>query len=200
MIARLTARLIERITGRPVSVVQVLEPRAMARLSALALIAGAAIYGASWTHPEPSATAGSVSIIHPWARGGERMGQQFPVYVTLANSGQVQDRLVSAESPLAERVIIKELDRRDGLVSARQLDALILPPQSRQTLRPGQSQITLDRLKTTIRPGDTLPLNLQFERAGNIKVTVVVENVGQPDHPEHFPLADRIDERGGLRK
>jgi copper(I)-binding protein len=200
MIAGLIACLVQRLTGASTPVVNPISARAMVRLLVLAVIAGAVTYAASWIHPEPVAKAGAVSIIHPWARGSARPGQQLPVYVTFANTGQVQDRLLSAESPLAERVLIKELDLRGGLLSARQLDALVLPPQSRQTLRPGQSQMTLDGMKALINPGDGVPLILRFERAGVMTVTVNVENLGQPDHPEHFPSADRFDERGGLRK
>jgi copper(I)-binding protein len=180
------------------SAADVLSSRTLQRLAGVSVLGAAAFYGASFIHPEPAATSGFVSIIHPWARGGARMGQQLPVHVTFANGGQVQDRLVSAESPLAERVIIKELELRGGFVTARELDDLILPAQSRQTLRPGQSQITLDSVKTHVQPGDSVPLTLRFERAGTLKVLVTVENIGQPDHAEHFPSADRIDERGAV--
>lgn len=200
MIARVLALLRGR-SGVPAALlISAINPRTLLRLGAVAVIGGFAIYGASFIHPEPVAKVGAVSIAHPWARGGARTGQQLPIYATFSNAGLSADRLISATSPIAERAIIKELDLRSGFLAARELDALHLPAQSRQTLRPGQSQITLDGIKMVINPGDRVPLTLRFERAGIVKVMVDVENIGQPDHPEHFPSADQLDERGLARK
>jgi copper(I)-binding protein len=182
------------------SAADVLSSRTLQRLAGVSVLGAAAFYGASFIHPEPVAKVGSLSIMHPWARGGARAGQQLPVYATFKNDGLTGDRLVSADSPIAARAIVKELDLRGGFVTARELGDLILPAQSRQTLRPGQSQITLDGVKTNIQPGDSVPLILRFDRAGTLKVMVTVENSGQPDHAEHFPSADRIDERGAVRR
>jgi copper(I)-binding protein len=177
-----------------------LDLQILRRLLALSAIVAAALVGVSFIHPEPVARVGPISVSHPWARGGARTGQQLSVYLTLANAGATTDRLIAAASDLAERAIIKELELNRGLVSGRELDAFTLPPGSRQTLRPGQAQITLSGLKRVVGPGDLVPLTLRFERAGLVEVKVVVENLGQPDHPEHAPIADRIDERPALRR
>jgi copper(I)-binding protein len=200
MIARVLALLRGRSGVLAAPIISAIGPSTLLRLGAVAVIGGFAIYGVSFIHPEPVAKVGPVSIAHPWAKGGARVGQQLPVYATFSNAALTADRLISATSTIADRAIIKELDMRGGFVAARELDALKLPAQSRQTLRPGQSQITLDGVKMAIGPGDRVPLTLHFERAGIVKVMVDVENIGQPDHPEHFPSADQIDERGLARR
>lgn len=200
MISRVMALLRGKLSVAAQPVVSGIGRRALLRLGGLAVIAALVVYAASFIHPEPVAKVGSVSVAHPWARGGARVGQQLPVYATFSNASLNADKLISATSPAAERAIIKELDLRGGLIAARELDELRLPAQSRQTLRPGQSQITLDGMKTAIGPGDRVPLVLRFERAGIVTVMVEVENLGQPDHPEHFPMADRVDERGLLKR
>lgn len=200
MIALIIDRLRARLSGNAPTAVSTLDPRSFLRLASVAVVAAGAIFAGSFIHSEPAGKAGAISVTHPWARGGARAGQQLPVHATFENAGSSGDRLISAASPMAERTIIKELDRRGGLISPRELDGWSLPPLSRQTLRPGEAQITLDRVKMGIAPGDRVPITLQFERAGIVTVMVMVENVGQPDHTEHFPAADRFDERRGLRR
>lgn len=56
------------------SAADVLSSRTLQRLAWVSVLGAAAFYAASFLHPEPVAKVGSLSIMHPWARGGARAG------------------------------------------------------------------------------------------------------------------------------
>lgn len=49
-------------------------------------------------------------------------------------------------------------------------------------------------------PVVTSPGPRSFKRASTNTLRLAVANIGQPDHPEHFPLVDKTDERGIRRR
>lgn len=131
------------------------------------------------------------------ARLGPRTGRQLSVHLTLANAGATTDSVIAAASDLLKRAIIRELEPVRGLVPACALRGSALRLGSRQSFRPGRAQITFTRLRKPSVPVDLIRSALSFERAGLVQVRIVVESLGQPDHA---PIADRIDERTGLRR
>ena len=162
-------------------------PRAeLARGAIAMLLVGFAIYGLRQIHPEPVAAREGTAVVHPWAKGGVQAGGQLPMYVVLANTGATTERLLFVTSPLAERVVIKQLVREQGLIRPNELEDLPLAPGSRLAFRPGERQITLIGARERIEPGDRIPLTFVFERGGAMNVSLHVENLGQPEHDDHF--------------
>ncbi len=159
---------------------------ALARGAIVMLLVGSAIYGLRQIHPEPVAAREGTAVVHPWAKGGVRAGGQLPMYVVLANTSVTPERLLSVTSPLAERVVMKRLVREQGLVRPNELADLPLAPGSRLAFRPGERQITLIGARQRIEPGDRIPLTFVFERGGAMNVSLQVENLGQPEHDDHF--------------
>jgi periplasmic copper chaperone A len=114
-----------------------------------------------------SYTLGAVEIGHPWAR--PTTAQLGTAYLVLAVQGAGADRLSEAESPVAERV---ELRNAAG-EAVRGIEIL---PKRPVVLRPGKPYLALVGLKQPLRLGESFPLTLRFEAAGEITVTVMVEN------------------------
>jgi copper(I)-binding protein len=132
-----------------------------------------------------SGTNQNIAIEHAWSKGAVAAGQALPVFLTINNPQGEGDRILSIQSPLATSAVIKRIDSDGALLRATLVDTLEVKSGQRLNLRPGEYQISLMSVTKNIQPGDRIPLTLRFERAGNIEVRVLVENIFEPEHAEH---------------
>ncbi|MBX9715353.1 MAG: copper chaperone PCu(A)C [Burkholderiaceae bacterium] len=117
---------------------------------------------------------GEIDIGHPYARP-TREGQTVGGgYLKLANKGAA-DRLVSASSPAAGAVEIHTMSMEGDVMKMRQVDAIELATGQTVELKPGGYHLMLMGLKAPLKAGDKLPLTLKFEKAGEVVVTINVE-------------------------
>jgi periplasmic copper chaperone A len=148
---------------------------------AITLISFGPIAGARAAH---DVTIGDLTIGHPWSRaaGANANGVAF---MSIRNSGTQPDRLVSARTPMA-RVVELHTHIRDGDVMRMRpvTDIPILAGQTVQ-LRPGGLHVMLIGLTAPLVRGATAPLTLQFERAGEVTVSLQVEAAGSSGGHRH---------------
>src|SRR5690606_23413610 len=124
-----------------------------------------------------SATIGQLSVEKAWARAtvpGAAVGGGF---VSIRNKGD-DDRLIGAESPVAARVELHTMTLQDGVMRMRQPDAIELPAGKGVELRPGGHHLMLMDLVRPLREGESFPVTLRFEKAGEIEVPVQVLSLG----------------------
>lgn len=171
--------------GEAASVPRFLSRGALIRLGVVAAVGLGLFLSFGLTHVEPIAKRADIGVIHPWARGAARAGEQYPVYASFTNGGRVLDRLIAIETPLAQEAVMKELDASNGIIRPREIEELSIPGNSKVSFRPGVQQITLVGLKQAVEPGVSIPVTFVFERAGRVRTQVQVENLGQPDHADH---------------
>jgi copper(I)-binding protein len=118
--------------------------------------------------------AGPISIDHPWARptaAGQSVGGGF---LKLTNGGAA-DRLVAASTAVSATVELHSMRMEGDVMRMRQVDAIDLPAGGSVELKPGGLHLMLMGLKQPLKAGDTFPLKLRFEKAGEVVVTVNVE-------------------------
>lgn len=114
----------------------------------------------------------SIEIVHPWtADKPEPGGRDAIVCMDIKSSGAETDRLVGATSPIAERVEIR---------AAGGGTAIEVAPRGRVDLTAKTQHLRLIGLKKSLTAYDTLPVTLVFQRAGRIKIDVLVEETSQP--------------------
>ncbi len=149
------------------------------------LLAGTALTLATLVASAHSYKLGSIDIGHPNARptvAGQTMGGGF---MTLVNAGAA-DRLLSATTAVAASVQIHSMTMDGNVMKMRQLDALELPAGQTVELKPGALHLMLVGLKAPLKAGDTFPMTLKFEKAGEVVVTVNIEQPeaakAEPDH------------------
>lgn len=111
-----------------------------------------------------------------WSRaaGAGRVGAGF---LTLRNSGEA-DRLVSARADIARTVELHTHIREGNVMRMRPVEAIDLPSGQSVTLAPGGLHLMLIDLKQPLRQGDSVPVTLVFEKAGEIQVTLAVQSAG----------------------
>src|SRR5690606_33098173 len=114
-----------------------------------------------------------VSIENPWTRPTPPNAKLAAGYLTVVNAGAA-DRLVGASSPVAARVET-HVTRKDGEVfRMREVKHFDVPANGRLELKPAGAHLMLVDLKRPLRQGEKVPVILRFEKAGEVRVELVV--------------------------
>ena len=125
----------------------------------------------------------SIAVEQPYARATPAGAQTGAVYMTLDNKSQVADRLTAASSDVANKLQIHEMAVVNGVMQMRELsDGLPIPAEGSVVLKPGSYHVMLIGLKKPLTAGETFPLTLTFEKAGNVSVTVPVQAMTKSDN------------------
>src|ERR1700675_2620367 len=123
--------------------------------------------------------AGDLVITQAWSRatpGGAKVGGG---YLTIENKGSAPDRLMGGSADIAHKVQLHEMTTSNGVMTMRPLDnGLTIEPGKIVKLAPGGYHLMLFDLKSPLKQGDRLPVTLEFEKAGKVKLSLDVEGVG----------------------
>ncbi|MQS02121.1 copper chaperone PCu(A)C [Streptomyces sp. OF1] len=107
-------------------------------------------------------------------------------FLTLTNSGDAADKLLSATSDVSDDVQIHEVvDNK-----MRQVDSFDVPANGELKLRRGGNHLMFMELKRELAEGDTVKVELRFEKSAPIRLDVPVESRthtadGGGDHSGH---------------
>lgn len=149
-----------------------------ARLGAIALAAGLAVFAAS-PAPAHEAAAGDIHIEHPWARATPGGAKVAGAFAAIENGGATPDRLVGATAEVAGKVEIHEMAVKDGIMTMRPVaDGLDVPAHGAVALKPGSYHLMLMQLKAPLEAGTSFAGTLVFERAGTVPVRFEVAPIG----------------------
>jgi hypothetical protein len=127
---------------------------------------------AAWAH---SYELGSLKIGHPYARTtvpGQTAGGGF---LSIENKGAADDRLLSARAAVSQAVELHMMSMEGNVMKMRPVDAIAVPAGKTVKLEPGGLHIMFVGLKAPLAEGDSFPMTLRFEKAGEVTVTVKVE-------------------------
>ncbi len=123
--------------------------------------------------------AGDLVITQAWSRatpGGAKVGGG---YLTIQNKGSTADRLVGGAADVADKVQVHEMATTNGVMTMRPLDkGLSIEPGKTVKLAPGGYHLMLLALKSPLKQGDKVPVTLEFEKAGKVKLSLDVQGVG----------------------
>ncbi len=123
--------------------------------------------------------AGDLVISQAWVRatpGGAKVGGG---YLTIDNKGSAPDRLIGGSADVARKVEIHEMAMNNGVMTMRPLDkGLPIEPGKTVKLAPGGYHVMLLDLKSPLKQGEQVPVTLEFEKAGKVKISFDVQSVG----------------------
>jgi copper(I)-binding protein len=129
---------------------------------------------------------GEVVIHEPWARASLGSAPNSAVYMTLETTGAQPDRLVASSTPVAAKAELHSHSMADGIARMRPVEAVEVAPGAPTVLAPGGLHIMLVGLKQALAPGDSIPLTLVFEHAGEITLEAPVRAMaGTGGHGSH---------------
>jgi copper(I)-binding protein len=114
----------------------------------------------------------NVHIEHPWTPAKPTApNADVVIFMTIKNSSRSADRLQRVESREAARV---EIHGASGEISER---GLVIPPGVNIAMKPNGAHLRLIGLKKDLIPYDTIAVELIFERAGRIRIDIIVDEL-----------------------
>lgn len=124
-------------------------------------------------------TIGDIAISSGWARAmlpGQPAGGG---YLTISNKGTEADRLLSVSTPAAGKAEVHEMKMTNDVMTMRPVSgALEIPAGGAVELKPGGLHLMFMQVKTPFAEGATVPLTLEFEKAGKVDIVLPVKKAG----------------------
>jgi copper(I)-binding protein len=140
----------------------------------LAFAASLSLAGAAMA--QTGAPPGQIEVENAWARATPGKAENGAAYLTIVSP--VADRLTGLSTPVAKQAELHNMTMEGGVMKMRPLTDVDLPANQPVTLKPGGTHIMLMGLTRPLKPGETFPLNLSFDKSGQREVTVTVEKAG----------------------
>jgi copper(I)-binding protein len=138
---------------------------------------------------ERSVAAPGVAVSDAWAAvtpGGATVGAG---YMTISNVGPA-DTLVSVTSPRAPKVELHEMSMEGSMMRMRPVAHFTVPADGVVSLTPGGFHLMFLELPAPFVAGETVPVTLTFEHAGDVEVNLTVRertasDAGGEGHEHH---------------
>ena len=125
------------------------------------------------------AQGASIQVEQLWARATPAGASTGAVYLTITNKSQEMDRLLSASSDVADKLQIHEMKVVNGVMEMREVTGgVAVAANGSVELKPGSYHLMLMGLKKPLKAGETIPLTLDFEKAGKVSITVPIRAMG----------------------
>ncbi|WP_282063997.1 copper chaperone PCu(A)C [Vibrio rotiferianus] len=117
----------------------------------------------------------SIQIDHPWSREATPNATVIAGFFQLKNGSSKDDFLISASTPIAERVEIHTHEMSDGMMMMKKIDSVRIGSMKTVMFQPGGYHLMIFNPKQSYQKGERFPMTLQFKHAGTIEVELAVE-------------------------
>ena len=119
--------------------------------------------------------AGSLTIHEPWVREVPPVSSVTAVYMLIENTGDEDDKLtgVSSKASRYSEIHTTIIDE-NNIATMEKVDYLPIPARETTELKPGGAHIMLRELKSPLKAGDIVLVELIFEKSGTISIKAQV--------------------------
>jgi periplasmic copper chaperone A len=132
------------------------------------------------------AVAQDIMIMNPLAAPSLTSASKTgAVYLSIMNMGKDSDELIGISTPVAESAMLHKSEDKDGVMKMEMLDQLDIPAGTTIDILPGKMHIMLLGLKSQLKFGDHVPLELVFKKSGKISVDAVVGKIEDMTNMKH---------------
>ena len=125
-----------------------------------------------------TAAQAQVTIEAPWVRATPPGAQVGGGYLVVRNAGAAPDRLIGASSASAERVELHIHIREGDVVKMREVPGFDVPAKGSFELKPGGAHLMFVQIRQPFKEGETIPVRLRFEKAGEVSAVFRVGRLG----------------------
>ncbi|MFL4468525.1 copper chaperone PCu(A)C [Tateyamaria armeniaca] len=138
------------------------------------------------------AVADSIMVNDPYARAASPAAKSGAAFMTLHNMSGTDDRLISARTDAAKRVELHtHVETGDGIMQMREVEeGFAVAAGETITLKRGGEHVMLMGLTGPLEQGADIELTLVFEEAGDVVVTIPVDNERAPQAGAHGGHSD----------
>jgi periplasmic copper chaperone A len=117
-------------------------------------------------------SSGDISVQQAWSRASIGTGRPAVLYLEITNNGAMDDALLGLTTPAASMPMLHETAVTDGVAAMPHAASIPVPAGQTVALSPGGFHGMLMGLTDPLVEGQTFPITLTFEQAGNLDVTV----------------------------
>jgi len=107
-----------------------------------------------------------------WARDTVGRTDSAAVFMTIRSDSA--DRLIAASTPAANKTDLMTMQVTDDAMAMTYLDAIEIPADGTVALDPAGLHVWLTDLDEPLKSGESIPLVLTFEKAGERRVRVAI--------------------------
>jgi periplasmic copper chaperone A len=132
--------------------------------------------------------AGDLKIEQPWTRATPNGAKVAGGFMKITNTGTQADRLVGGTSDVSKVFEVHEMKMEGAMMKMRALEkGLEIKPGETIELKPGSYHVMFIDLNRPIKQGEAVSGELQFEKAGKVKVEFkgAAMGAGAPTAGEH---------------
>ncbi len=123
-------------------------------------------------------------VSRAWAPAPAKVGDDTPLYMTIANNGDVPDKLLRTRCTFAQFTEMVTVDTGgEGSPSTRVVKAIPLPPRHTVVLKPLGYHIVLLQTAASLAPGKVLGCTVRFQNVGERLVEVTIAPAGAKSFP-----------------
>ena len=128
-----------------------------------------------------------IAIDNPWSRATPPTAKVAAGYMKIRNTSAAPDRLLSARSTAAARVETHVTEREGNVSRMKEVKGYEIPAKGTFELKPGGAHLMLIDIKQPFKEGESVPLVLTFQHAGEVKTELRVGPMGAsaPMHMTH---------------
>ncbi len=115
----------------------------------------------------------SLEVKDPWTRDTVGSVANAAVFMTISSTSA--DRLISASTPVAKKTDLMTMGRGGNAMEMKYVQGIDILANTPVSLDPNGLHVWLAQLNQPLKAGETFPLDLKFEKAGErrIKVTII---------------------------
>ena len=123
----------------------------------------------------PAPPKPTVAVADGWTTVTAKGAKVAAGYFTAGNAGAADDKLIAASSPRAGKVELQEADAKAKTKSHALKDGVVVPAGGAIEFKQGGMRLAFMDLKGPFVEGETIPVKLTFEKAGDVDATLTVQ-------------------------
>jgi copper(I)-binding protein len=153
-------------------------------ISTIALISFSSIAFASSDKKNSEFRVGQIKVENPYTRAtvaGQKVAGGF---MKIENKGAA-DQLISASSPIAAEMQLHTMSMEGNVMKMREVKAIDVPANGSVDLKPGGLHLMFMDIKAPLKAGESVPVKLKFQKAGELEIKVPVRELGGSSHSKH---------------
>ena len=128
------------------------------------------------------ALAGDITVEDAYARAATPNAKAGAAFLTIVNGTGAEDRLIAATTDAAARTELHTHKESDGVMMMMPVEGgFVIPAGGQHQLKRGGDHIMMMGLTRSLISGEEVELVLTFETAGEMRVTILVDNERKPD-------------------
>jgi periplasmic copper chaperone A len=114
----------------------------------------------------------SLEVKDPWTR--DTVGSVANAAVFMTISSPSADRLISASTPVARKTDLMTMGRGGNVMEMKYVQGIDIPADTPVSLDSNGLHVWLAQLNQPLKAGETFPLDLKFEKAGERRISVTI--------------------------